>query len=173
MVKPATLSEIRTAVVQEVIKITDALPTGTNSIGKISEITSQLPAGVNKIGKIDIDGALPTGTNHLGSVATDNFYQLCVYNKVYAYEDTNFIAGESPAVLDVYTDLGNRTNLKGYIAVDGAGSLLAELSFDGTNYGSQFTLTTGDVYSLDGIAIKKIRLTHSGTDTAYRINVGA
>lgn len=142
MVKPATLTEIRTAVINELVSITNALPTGTNSIGKISEITSPVSTTSEKVN-----------------------------SAINPYEDTSFIAGDSPRVLDVYTDLGNKASTKGYIIIDGAGDLLIEISHNGTSYNPQQTLKTGDGLDLTGITIKKLRLTHSGVDTAYRIGV--
>jgi hypothetical protein len=94
------------------------------------------------------------------------------------YEDTNFVAGDSPVTLDVRTDLTPTGDTKGrdanngYIACDGPGSILVKL-YKGTlsTSGDQFTLYAGDVCSLLGEGVTKIVITHSGTDSAYRVNV--
>jgi len=85
------------------------------------------------------------------------------------YEDTSFVTGDSPIVLDIATDL-SRTGIDGYIVNDGGGDIQVEVSNDGTNYGSVTTLKDADVYDLDGITISKIRLTWVA-DTTYRVNV--
>jgi len=86
------------------------------------------------------------------------------------YEDASFVAGDSPRILDVNTDLG-RNGHDGYIIIDGAGDLLVEISSDGAAYGNQFTVTQDEITPLEGFDINKICLTHSGTDTAYRIMI--
>lgn len=85
------------------------------------------------------------------------------------YEDTSFVTGDSPIVLDIETDLG-RTGIDGYIINDGGGDIQVELSNDGTLYGDITTLKDADVYDLQGVTVSKIRLTWVN-DTAYRVNV--
>lgn len=89
------------------------------------------------------------------------------------YEDSSFVAGDSPVVIDAYTDLGmGRTANAGYIAVDGPGSILVEIAKgDGSTYGEQFTLKQTEKFDLAGEGFRKIRLTHSGVDSAYRVFV--
>src|SRR3990167_2829687 len=65
-----------------------------------------------------------------------------------AYEDTNFIAGDSPVVLSINTDLGKNGD-KGFIANDGPGNFTIEISDNGTNYGSLHTLKTGETLNFD------------------------
>lgn len=48
------------------------------------------------------------------------------------YEDTSFIAGESPRTLDFNTDLGHNAN-NGYIINDGTGNLTLSISQDGSD----------------------------------------
>lgn len=86
-----------------------------------------------------------------------------------AYEDTSFVVGESPVTRDINADLG-RNSRTGYIICDGAGDILVELSGDGTNYGTQFTMKDNEKVNLDGLSIDSIKITHSA-DSAYRINV--
>ena len=89
--------------------------------------------------------------------------------KMKVSEDTSFVAGDSPVVIDVNDALGvNGDN--GYIVVDGAGDILVEISHVGTSYLSQFTMKSGEVFSLQGMDVDTIRLTHSGTDSKYRVN---
>lgn len=87
-----------------------------------------------------------------------------------AYEDTSFTTGDSPAILDVFTDLG-RIAHEGYIVNDGPGRILVEMSFDGTTYGGQHTIYDGDTLSFSNLKIKKIRLTWVD-NSAYRAMVG-
>lgn len=86
-----------------------------------------------------------------------------------SYEDTSFTSGESPAVLDVATDLG-RIGLKGHLINDGPGRLQVEVSFNGTTYGGLHTVRGGEVFSFDDFQISKIRLTYI-EPTGYRVEV--
>jgi hypothetical protein len=86
------------------------------------------------------------------------------------WEETSFTVADSPRVIDLRLDLGHYSrNL--VIAVDGTGDLLIEISQDGTNYGTQLRLKKDESLDSYDIAAEKVRLTHSGTDTAYRIIV--
>lgn len=85
-------------------------------------------------------------------------------------EDTNFVAGDSPHVIDVKTTLGKNGNW-GYFIVDGTGSILVEIAHSGSNYETQFTVKTNEVVGLMGRDVSKVRLTHSGTDSAYRFHM--
>lgn len=85
-------------------------------------------------------------------------------------EDTSFVAGDSPASVDVRSALG-RNAQRGYIICDGPGSILVNITHDGTNYLDQFTLKSGEVFDVGGFDVDTIKITHSGTDSAYRINV--
>ena len=89
-------------------------------------------------------------------------------NKV--YEDTSFEAGDSPVVLDMFGDTG-RKSVDGYLIIDGAGDILVEISRNGLTYGPQFTMKKGERFSMLRIDCDSIRLTHSGTDSAYRVNL--
>lgn len=83
-----------------------------------------------------------------------------------AYEDTDFVTGDSPVVLDVYTDTG-RLGHEGYILNDGAGNILIEISKDGTAYGGSHTLKWGEQLNLSNLKVNRIRLTWQ-EDSSYR-----
>jgi hypothetical protein len=89
---------------------------------------------------------------------------------VASYEDTNFTSGESPAVLDVYNDLG-RIAHEGYFINDGPGDILVEFSYDSSTYGGQHTVHGGDILDLRNLKIMRIRLTYVDP-TEYRVLVG-
>jgi hypothetical protein len=87
------------------------------------------------------------------------------------YEDDNFIAGDSPVVHDIFADLGHYP-VSGYIICDGAGDILIQFSQDGTNYGDQITMKSGEkIDCLAACDVNKIKITHSSSDSAYRIMV--
>ena len=88
-----------------------------------------------------------------------------------SYEDTSFVAGDSPRILDFKTDVGIVPKC-GYLICDGAGDLLCEISHDGTNYDNQFTIKSGEkIECLGTCDVAKFRITHSGSDSSYRILV--
>jgi hypothetical protein len=86
-----------------------------------------------------------------------------------SYEDTSFTTGDSPAVLDVFTDLG-RIAHEGYVVNDGPGDITIEFSFDGATYGGLHTLKDGEMLSFNNLKIKRIRLTWID-NSAYRVMV--
>lgn len=90
-----------------------------------------------------------------------------INGRTFAYEKTTFAATE---VLDVENDLG-RKGVDGYIICDGAGDIYIEISDDGTNYGGRHTIKDEESVILTNLKVSKIRLTHSGTNSAYRIMV--
>jgi hypothetical protein len=114
------------------------------------------------------------GNKKLNSIASDE-HDMVEYRKRVAlyvdgstvsYEDTNFVSGDSPVVLDVFADLG-RPGHEGYVLNDGAGNLLLELSTDGTTYGGSHTLRWGEQLLLNNLKVNRIRLTWQ-EDTSYR-----
>ena len=92
--------------------------------------------------------------------------------RYFASEDLDFQAGDSPAVLDIVGTLGVPT-IDGRLVPKSnsgnTGDVLVELSFDGSTYGNQFTVFHLETFSLFGFKIKKIRITHTGTDSGYRV----
>jgi len=86
------------------------------------------------------------------------------------YEDTSFIAGDSPATHDFNNDAG-RNATDGYIICDGNGDIQVDYSRDGINYGDKWTMKKGERVNLVRLDIDKIRITHTGVDSAYRINL--
>jgi hypothetical protein len=87
-------------------------------------------------------------------------------------EDTNFQVGDSPKTIAVYSGtLHPYPVCEGYIACDGTGNIEVAISQDGTNYGDTVTMKTGEVVTLGGSRVGLIKLTHTGTDSAYRVLV--
>ena len=94
-------------------------------------------------------------------------------DRYFADEDLNFQAGDSPVVLDIAGVLGI-PSIDGKILVKSNiagvnGNILVELSTDGVNYGAQFTVFNLETFPLFGYKVKKIRITHSGSDSGYRV----
>lgn len=83
-----------------------------------------------------------------------------------SYEDSSFVTGDSPVVLDVFTDIG-RAGHEGYLINDGPGDMKVEISANGTSYGGLHVLRGGEVFILENLTIRKIRLTWQ-EDCAYR-----
>lgn len=89
-------------------------------------------------------------------------------------EDASFVAGDSPATIDIEGSLSTGTTYdvaEGYIACDGTGNILVEIAETPGSWGGQFTMKTGEVVSLGGSRVMAIKITHSGTDSAYRVVV--
>jgi len=86
------------------------------------------------------------------------------------YRNANFQVGDSPAILDVLTDVG-RITYNGEIDNDGAGDLIISLSSNGTDYTDQSYLKAGEQADLRTFETKKIKIEHSGIDSAYRCRV--
>lgn len=98
-------------------------------------------------------------------------YQDAYYepkNRYFSSEDSSFVAGDSPATLDVIGTL-KRPAIGGHIKCDGTGSILVTISEDGTNYGQTITIKSTEQFDLFGLSIRKIKITHSGTDSSYRV----
>ena len=93
------------------------------------------------------------------------------------YKDASFVTGDSPVVHDVQTDLG-RTATQGFVDNYGNGTLTFAISVNGTTYGDEITLNSGDGFGFGGgtriadgiLPISKIRVTWVG-DTSYKIFV--
>ena len=87
-------------------------------------------------------------------------------NKYYA--DASFKAADSPATHDFYTDT-DRIARNGWVINDGSGSIQVDFSKDGITYGDKWTMNAYETVQLKGLRIKKIRITHTGADSSYRI----
>lgn len=90
-----------------------------------------------------------------------------------SFEDSNFVAGDSPVTLDVAGEL-TRPADDGYIACDGTGSIQVEIAVTSENlFGDPFTVKSGEVVLIGGssthVRVQKIRITHLGTDSSYRV----
>ena len=86
------------------------------------------------------------------------------------FEDTSFVAGDSPADLDINAALG-RNATEGYIINDGTGDFTVAFSIDGNTFGDAIRLKNGETLEFSNISVDSLRITHSGTDSAYRVTV--
>ena len=84
-----------------------------------------------------------------------------------SYEDTSFVTGDSPRVIDFETDAG-RISKAGWMINDGDGDIKVEISLDGLVYGGQFTMKLGEAIDFAGIGVSKLRLVWV-SNSAYRI----
>lgn len=125
--------------------------------------------------RVRITGGDINGTDNEGRDAqVDSWGNLLTREGVYqfdnkVYEDTSFVVGDSPVVLDMFGDTGRRS-VDGYIICDGPGDILVEITRNGLTYGPQFTMKKGERFSMLRIDCDSIRLTHSA-DSAYRVNL--
>lgn len=92
-----------------------------------------------------------------------------IVGKTESYEDTGFVTGESPKVLDVNNDLGRNAH-DGYIVNDGDGDIIYEISSDGDSYGGEHTLKKDEWINFFMLDIDRIRLTWVA-NSAYRVMV--
>ena len=91
----------------------------------------------------------------------------------FASEDLTFIAGDSPVVIDVHSVL-RKEAIDGWIecrssSVANNGNIQIEISSDGTTYGASRTMFSGDLFSLSGLKVNRIRITHTGTNSGYQV----
>ncbi len=84
-----------------------------------------------------------------------------------SFENDNFVSGSSPAVIDVF-DYFARDIHNGEIRNDGPGNIRIELSSNGVDYGGILTLMENEKIDLTTFKPRKIRITHTGTDSSYR-----
>lgn len=94
-------------------------------------------------------------------------------DRYFASENYTFQSAGSPVTLDVYTAL-NAHGVDGAILCEtlsggATGDILVEISTDGTVYHDQFRLFHGETFKLFGYRVNKIRITHTGTDSGYRV----
>ena len=85
------------------------------------------------------------------------------------YEDTSFVAGDSPRTLDFNTDLG-RNATKGYLTNDGAGDITIQTSHNGSAFGDSATIKQDEVINFSdfNMSIDSLKITHV-TDSSYRV----
>lgn len=84
-------------------------------------------------------------------------------------EDTSFVTGDSPQVVDANTALA-RNGQEGFVINDGPGDILIDISEDGAVYGQVVRLKSGEVMDLAGANVNKLRFTWV-SDSAYRVFV--
>lgn len=94
--------------------------------------------------------------------------QINASNKV--YENASFASGDSPETCNFYGDTG-RVSSSGYIVCDGTGDIQVDVSRDGLIYDEAWTMKENEVLDLSHVRVNKIRITHLGTDSAYRVNL--
>ena len=85
------------------------------------------------------------------------------------YANANFTAGDSPADLNVQSDLGS-DNIRGIIICDGPGIIAVSVSRDsGASFSDPFPL--GDDEDINTLVnnVDVIRIVHTGVDSAYRV----
>jgi hypothetical protein len=85
------------------------------------------------------------------------------------FEDTSFLTGDSPVVLDLNTALG-RNATKGYIINDGSGNFTVAFSTNGTDWGDEITVKKNEILDFDKISVDSLRITWV-SDSAYRVCV--
>ncbi len=90
-----------------------------------------------------------------------------------AYEDDDFVVGETGRVLDIFADLNNTFARFAVLQVFGPGDLKIANSFDGSLYEDDFTFEGGQGLLMTDLRVKKLKLTHTGVDSGYRIWVGS
>ncbi len=89
-------------------------------------------------------------------------------------EDANFQSGDSPIEIDIFGSLTGGTSYRtaeGYITCDGPGSIQIEVAETPSEYGGALTLKSGESLSLSRSRVGIMKITHLGTDSAYRLVV--
>lgn len=86
----------------------------------------------------------------------------------YSTYDTSFVVGDSPIILDIATSL-NRISNQGEIICDGSGDILIALSYNGTDFDDNFLVKDGEFVEYENQQVRKIKITHSGSDSSYRV----
>jgi len=84
-----------------------------------------------------------------------------------SFEDTNFVTGDSPVILDINNAYGENGR-EFSIVNDGNGDFTVAISGDGSVYGGEHTVKNGEVYAIDNISIDSIRITWVA-DSSYRV----
>ncbi len=89
-------------------------------------------------------------------------------------EDANFQSGDSPIEIDIFANLTGGTSYRtaeGYITCDGPGSIQIEIAETPSEYGGALTLKSGETLPLSRSRVGIVKITHLGTDSAYRLVV--
>lgn len=94
--------------------------------------------------------------------------QQVVVDTPETFKDTSFVSGDSPVTLDINTALG-RNATRFAVHCDGTGNIDVQLSTDGAVFGDTHTMKNGEVWTLDNISVDSIKITHTGTDSSYRV----
>jgi hypothetical protein len=123
---------------------------------------------VRIIGKSDLrneNEAIQAQVDELGNlhVREGAYPGLCK-----TYEETDFTSAKSPATHDFNNDTG-RYAVDGYIICDGPGNIQVDYSRNGVTYSDKWTMKEEEQVDLLRLDIDKIRITHTGEDSAYRI----
>ncbi len=83
------------------------------------------------------------------------------------FEDTSFVAIDSPVTLDINTALG-RNATKGSIINDGDGNFTVAFSTDGAIFGDDITLKRNEILEFSQISVDSLKITWVA-DSAYRV----
>ena len=86
----------------------------------------------------------------------------------FSSEDTSFSSSDSPATIDFNSTLG-RNAINGYVKCDGAGDIIVSISEDGSTYGDNIRLKSGETLSLRAISIDSIKITFDSANSSYRV----
>ncbi|MEE9149973.1 MAG: hypothetical protein V3U27_21555 [Candidatus Tectomicrobia bacterium] len=89
-------------------------------------------------------------------------------------EDNNFASGDSPVEIDIFDKLTagkSYRTAEGYITCDGPGSIQIEIAETPNEYGGAATVKAGESLGLSKSRVAIIKITHLGTDSAYRVVV--
>jgi len=135
-------------------------------MGTLSSNDKRQKAGTVKItdgvefADITSDGELEVFLSAASSgVTSDKNYQI--------FEDTSFVAGESPVTLDFNTVLG-RNATEFLVINDGVGNFTVASSLDGASFGGEKTMKNGEIFTMDKVSVDSLRLTRVA-DSSYRV----
>lgn len=106
-----------------------------------------------------IDESNPLHTQPLVTLSVSSLYQT--------YEDSSFVTGDSPVILDLLTDLGDYARDVA-ITNDGVGNITVAISNDGISYSDEHILKAQEGLTLSDIKIDSVRLTWVA-DSSYRV----
>lgn len=110
------------------------------------------------------DTWVAVSVNPDGSIATD---ETLLLDTPEYFEDTSFVAGDSPANLDLNTALGrNATAVE--IINDGPGNFTVSLSNDGVAFGDAVTVKAKEAKRYTDVSVDTVRITWVA-DSAYRV----